>query len=138
MERNPAIDLHQVENPATNPPMEDRTNPATKLLQEEEMEQNLATNLLIMEVVENLATNLPIVEVEENLATNLLAEEDLMAMEANPAIDPTPTVSQASNPATELQATIRSIPVAIGNPVIKTIYSHLKQCKYVISFCVFL
>merc|ERR1719367_2671744 len=82
-----------------------------------------------MEVVENLATNLPIMEVEENLATNLLAEVDPMAMEANPAIDPTPTVSQASNPATELQATIRSIPVAIGNPVIKTIYSHLKQCK---------
>ena len=93
--------------------------------EEEDMEQNLATNLLIMEVV-------------ENLATNLLTEEDLMAMEANPAIDPTPTVSQTSNPATELQATIRSIPVAIGNPVIKTIYSHLKQCKYVISFCVFL
>ena len=94
MERNPAIDLHQVESPATNPLMEDRTNPAINLLQEEEMEQNLATNLLIMEVV-------------ENLATNLLAEEDLMAMEANPAIDPTPTVSQTSNPATELQATIR-------------------------------
>ena len=121
---NLAINLHQVENPATNPLMVDRTNPAINHPQEE-MEQNLATNLPTMEVV-------------ENQATNLLAEADQVAIEANPVINPAPTVSKGSNPATELQATIRSIPVAIGNLLIKTIYRHLQQCKYVISFCVFL
>ena len=121
MERSPATNLHLVENPATNPLMEARTN--------------LATNLPLEEMELNLATNLPIVEVVENPATNLLPEADQVA---NLAINPAPTVSQASNPATKLQATIRSIPVAIGNLLIKTIYRHLKQCKYVISFCVFL
>ena len=124
MERSPATNLHLVENPATNPLMEARTN--------------LATNLPLEEMELNLATNHQIVEVVENPATNLLPEADQVAMEANPAINPAQTVSQASNPATKLQATIRSIPVAIGNLLIKTIYRHLKQCKYVISFCVFL
>ena len=135
---NLATSLHLEENLATNPQiMEDKTNLATNPLIMED-KRNPVINLLLGKMEEaDLATNLQMVELVANPATNLPTEVDQVQMEANPAINP-PIVAMGPNPTTELQATIRSIPVAIGNPLIKTIYKHLQQCKYVISFCVFL